>query len=94
MFKPSPAQSRHRATGPGQMERGHFFRLMARDGPECPRAPSKGSLANPYYFFTNKASEAVYPWRKFFWPTGPISPLQKKPATPRGPSRRWTISAS
>ena len=27
-------------------------------------------------------------------PTGPISPLQKKPAKPIGPSRCWTISAS
>jgi len=36
-------------------------------------------------FFTNSASNAVLRARKFFWPMGPISPLQKNPASPIGP---------
>jgi len=46
------------------------------------------------YFFTNSAKDAVCPCKKFFSPTGPISPLQKKPAKPSGPNRCCTISAS
>ena len=37
---------------------------------------------------------AVKPWRKFIDPTGPISPLQNRPASGSGPSRSSTAWAS
>ena len=45
------------------------------------------ALGKSSYFLTNNAKEAVKPCRKLFSPTGPISPLQKKPARPNGPNR-------
>lgn len=50
--------------------------------------------ANYADFFTNSASEAVKPCRKFFSPTGPISPLQKNPAMPVGPKCACTSCES
>jgi hypothetical protein len=47
-----------------------------------------------FHFFTNNASDAVNPCRKFFSPMGPISPLQKNPAKPIGPNCSCTQCAS
>jgi hypothetical protein len=56
------------------------FPARAFPGVSMTRRRTK-AMANWDHFFTNSASNAVLPCRKFFWPMGPISPLQKNPAS-------------
>ncbi len=49
---------------------------------------------NPPHFLVNKARAAVWLCKKFVSPMGPISPLQKKPASPSGPKWSCTSPAS
>ena len=70
----------------GMFVRHKFYERMA--------AGRVNAMSNCGYFFTNRAREAVKPCRKFFSPTGPISPLQKIPATPVGPKCACTSSLS
>src|ERR1019366_5667825 len=73
------------------------FRLDCSSGTNSPvrmAASPVNAMANWFYFFTNSARTAVWLCRKFFSPTGPISPPQKKPARPARSKCSLTSAAS
>lgn len=82
----------------GSFASSHF---VAGQSPPSLRDCGNGSLmispitdVEGHHFFTNNASDAVNPCKKFRSPMGPISPLQKNPASPIGPNWSCTHFAS
>ena len=92
-----PRRPRRRLSGRRAAPAAGKFKLDCSSGTDIlgrMAARPLNAMVNCFYFFTNSANDAVKPCRKFFSPTGPISPLPKKPARPTGPKCACTSSAS
>jgi len=87
--RPRPPRRPRRRGALGRRAEGGKFKLDCSSGTILFRRRMATCRANakpnPLHFLTKRARAAVWLCRKFFCPMGPISPLQKNPARPRGP---------